>query len=572
MTSARVASGSTESLGISPQAFKNTSTPLSTKVTSTRASATRSRLTMGSTQTRSTTHLGSSLPAKTSSLRGIPTSFQPSSSSATSSNLSSSSASSLSSSEAQSSSQAALSGPNPEISLSNGQIAGITVGGVFLVLLVVGLVLLAGYFRRRRHFKRDSDFVGLDGENCLSSEHTMNSGKDYTEPNSSANFGPSGPPVFETPTAFTSKDRQSTTKPSEIGLALSPEFTERQPTPRTMVTSRSRTASKLLPDKPVFKPPTPLIGRPRPVSEATLIEDERASFHGSVMTGSSCRTSLEWAGAQTLNNPRTPHPPIRPALPRHKAQPPLPPPPAVINPRTPKYAPKGDRSCSNTTSSTSNSRSSSRNTDPRLSALLRLYTSQPHSRHSTASETSFETTGEDEGRDDTALSPLRESPNENEENRSPISPSRLNYPPVPRPLSGRKPVQTESPPPLNVPGKIPPRENIHGRFAPAIATNSNQRMRQELDLLAERQRENRAAGLRVKQTDNERSHLGPTDYQARVVNHRRSNDPPYPASSPASHQRDGKTGNDGRWMEARDAPSEWAPRFTPMRRGDELFL
>ncbi|KAI9754951.1 MAG: hypothetical protein M4579_004487 [Chaenotheca gracillima] len=508
------------------------------------ASSTDSRATTTTTRT-------SSRPTNTSTLR---TSFRPSTISVSS--PSSSPSPSQVTASAQTSSAAAT--PSTKPFLTSGQIAGISVAAVVVfILLLVGAILCIGLIRRRRQQNRDSGFIGFDTEPFPfppPEKYTGSSG--FRGPNHQEDFACRGPPLPEKPNAFKSAGKPLAwssspgPEPQHIGLALSPDTPNLQQTP--MSTAASRATSKLLPDKPSLKFPTPVMTHPRPISEATFIEDDRASYDGSMMMGLRPRASMNRSARQSSDRSRKPYPALPPAalMPHGLSRPTVP--PTYLHP---SHAVSGARADKHPTRHASNSTTFSNgshdNTDPRLSALVRLYTSQqPAYRHSTASDTSFESNGEAE--DDTPLTPLQESPDEYH-NSSPISPERLNYPKVPRPLSGPMGLglQTgsrEAPPPL----RIPPRKD---------SWNYTSEQHDE-NLLAKRRGDDRARELRLQPATS----YGPSAQgQWRVVDPREA-----PKSSDLDHAAYRESRNA---RQSRGTPgSEWTPKFTPTRRGEDLFL
>lgn len=236
--------------------------------------------------------------------------------------------------------------------------------------------------------------------------------------------------------------------PDAIGIAISPDSNDVQITPRTAEAALLRSEAALLPDKPIYQPSGPVLAPLRPWSDATFIEDdERLSDEGDSVATSSCHTSLGWPSsfpspeeqdgndkhlrgyqyASQVSSPRFVPPPV----------------PATESYMTKlKRARVGPLSVDTRVPPVSNGNAGRRSSGGRNHARHRS-SSGSKLRYSTESVTSFETRGDDEVENDERLTPVRESyedgGHDDEEDGkvgSPISPERLRYPAIPRPLSG----------------------------------------------------------------------------------------------------------------------------------------
>lgn len=134
--------------------------------------------------------------------------------------------------------------------LSRGTVAGIAVGGVATAFIVFGLLYLFYCIRKRRKSKRYSDKSLSDSGRRRSRRHSIPSsffGSSPADPPAAAVISP----VPYIPPAGGSQRRsfwRRSIKPEEIGVAVSPELTQKE-SPANSIHSQA-SASALLPDKP----------------------------------------------------------------------------------------------------------------------------------------------------------------------------------------------------------------------------------------------------------------------------------------------------------------------------------
>ncbi|KAI9791689.1 MAG: hypothetical protein M1833_001355 [Piccolia ochrophora] len=323
-------------------------------------------------------------------------------------------------------------------SLTTSQAVGISVAGAATVGLACAAVFLFCQ-RRRRKVKREDDTVGFK---IMPSPSLAQDGRFPPPPPRSKSYlrGRTGPSLPSNPASTKTKERWSTWRRTpKTEQTLSPELKSLQQTPATSTPTVFRTNSKLLPDKPVFNPqatsqPMPVYARPQ--SEATVFDDDNMSLDGETMPDSSCRTSVNCdgprlmlngnaLGIQQIQDQSTIKGVTRPAF----AQP-----TAGLRPYNP-HQPHPRI----VTSNISNGRNRRSRSGGPTSNLIHLYESprDASARYSNGSVTSFESLDEEDD-DKQHLSPVKETRlEEDEDTSSPISPSKLKYPRVPRSLSGQ---------------------------------------------------------------------------------------------------------------------------------------
>lgn len=343
-------------------------------------------------------------------------------------------------------SRASISVSNSRRPLKGVEIAAITIGSLVVVSILFSMIMIC--LRQRQKGRRSggdtSGFITLPSPSSTVGASRIGRaglGNVPERPNRPS----TGPGTRTVLTAPMKKVQHSSHLPSvnpdEIGVAISLDSKSLPQTPQNSSGSPSRSNSRLLPDKPVYKPVSPVT--PRPFSDVTEFEDVIGMYNRS-----SSDTSVDWATAY-YTSPFNPDEHLR-GFQYAREMGAL---PAISRP-TPVTNPQGWDSSGPKRLRTGENPIRIGN-ERRRESIVQGFPRPPRGIWPRQPETSHNIPHTPTPR---PTKPFHEPP---EENVSPISPSNLQYPTIPRSLS-TTPTQVNSNSSPTRPS-LPPRNDTYAR-------------------------------------------------------------------------------------------------------------